>query len=134
MPKMNHRRRSGPSRFAARLPISSAAFDGSSTAPEEKIYFDPHFPYELVNRSSFVDLIAARAAAYRREYDAVPEFRAGIHGGPVVVAQCGDFNQEIVYFGDTANTAARVQQRCKDVGRPLLGSGPIKGISKAGLA
>ena len=86
--------------------------------PKMKINFDPHFPYELVNRSSFVDLIAARAAAYRREYDAVPEFRAGIHGGPVVVAQCGDFNQEIVYFGDTVNTAARVQQRCKDVGRP----------------
>ncbi len=76
---------------------------------------------------AIVDLIAARAAAYRREYDAVPEFRAGIHGGPVVAAQCGDFKQEIVYFGDTVNTAARIQQRCKEVGRPLLVLGDLVG-------
>jgi len=69
---------------------------------------------------AIVDLIAARATAYRRDHDAVPEFRAGIHGGPVVAAQCGDYKQEIVYFGDTVNTAARLQQQCKAFDCPLL--------------
>ena len=66
------------------------------------------------------DRIRARAGGYQKAYGAVPEFRIGLHGGPVVAAQCGDVKQEIAFFGDTINTTARIQQYCKQAGEDLL--------------
>jgi len=66
------------------------------------------------------DQIRKRAYRYQELFGVVPEFRIGLHGGPVVASQCGDVKQEIVYFGDTVNTAARIEHYCKDVGRKLL--------------
>jgi len=66
------------------------------------------------------DHIKARARFYQHVYGAVPEFRIGLHGGTVVAAQCGDIKQEIVFFGDTINTAARIEQYCKEANRDLL--------------
>jgi adenylate cyclase len=65
-------------------------------------------------------LIAERAAEYRATFGVVPEFRAGLHGGPVVAGECGDSKQEIVFFGDTINTAARLRSACKDLGVQFL--------------
>jgi len=63
------------------------------------------------------DLIAARAQHYRNRFGRVPEFRAGLHGGPVVAGECGDDKRQIVYLGDTVNTAARLEgiAKAKDV-------------------
>ncbi len=61
-----------------------------------------------------------KASDYKREFDMVPAFRIGLHGGPVVISQCGDQKQEISYFGDTVNTAARIEQQCKALDCPLL--------------
>lgn len=66
------------------------------------------------------DRTNARAADYQRDFGAVPEFRTGLHGGSVVAGECGDEKQEIVYFGDTVNTASRIQGQCKELGAPLL--------------
>jgi adenylate cyclase len=70
-------------------------------------------------------LIAERAEAYRQAFGVVPAFRAGLHGGPVVAGECGDSKQEIVYFGDTINTAARLRSACKGLKVPLLVSGEL---------
>lgn len=70
-------------------------------------------------------LIADRAEWYQREFDAVPRFRMGMHGGSVVVSEVGDDKREIVYFGDTINTAARLEQMCKDLHRDFLISGAL---------
>jgi adenylate cyclase len=59
-------------------------------------------------------LIKDKAGAYEAEFGVVPEFRIGIHGGSVVAGEVGDEKREIVYFGDTINTAARLQSLCKD--------------------
>jgi adenylate cyclase len=64
--------------------------------------------------------IREKAHRYQDLFGVVPEFRIGLHGGPVVASQCGDVKQEIVYFGDTVNTAARIEHYCKEVGRKLL--------------
>jgi len=64
--------------------------------------------------------ISARAERYRTQFGVVPEFRIGLHGGEIVASLCGDTKQEMVYFGDTINTAARIEQYCKEVGRKLL--------------
>ncbi|MGF1639755.1 MAG: adenylate/guanylate cyclase domain-containing protein [Rhodospirillales bacterium] len=70
-------------------------------------------------------LIARRADIYRSRFGVVPVFRAGMHGGPVVVGECGDSKREIAYFGDTINTAARLCGACKTFGASLLVSGDL---------
>lgn len=62
---------------------------------------------------AIADKVRDMAQEYKREFDAIPAFRIGLHGGPVVISQCGDQKQEISYFGDTINTASRVEQQCK---------------------
>jgi adenylate cyclase len=61
-------------------------------------------------------LIETRAEFYLKTYGVVPEFRVG----QVVAGEVGDDKREIVYFGDTINTAARLQSLCKDKGRNFL--------------
>lgn len=61
-------------------------------------------------------LIAERAEAYHQTFGVVPAFCAGLHGGPVVAGECGYRKQEIVYFGDTINTAPRLRSACKGFG------------------
>ena len=57
---------------------------------------------------------------YLRAFGAPIDFRVGIHGGPVVASECGDRKQEIVYFGNSINTAARIEQYCKEADSPFL--------------
>jgi adenylate cyclase len=71
------------------------------------------------------DRIAALADRYRKEFGVVPEFRAGMHAGPVVISECGDSRRQVAYFGDTVNVAARLQAHCKEAGRRLLVSGEL---------
>jgi len=71
------------------------------------------------------EMIAAKADAYERTFGVVPAFRAGMHGGPVVAGECGDSKQEISYFGDTVNTAARIQGQCTALDEPFLVSGQL---------
>lgn len=65
-------------------------------------------------------LVEEHASEYEREFGAVPHFRAGAHAGPIVAGEVGDQRREIVYIGDTMNTAARLQQQCKELERDFL--------------
>lgn len=76
------------------------------------------------------DRIAAGAERYRAEFARVPDFRAGMHAGPVVVSECGNSHRQVAYFGDTMNVAARLQGLCKEKGCALLVSGDLLRISK----
>ena len=71
------------------------------------------------------DRIEERAESYRGQFGSVPRFRAGLHAGPVVISECGDSRRQIAFFGDTMNVAARLQEHCKAVGRPLLVSADL---------
>lgn len=62
---------------------------------------------------------------YRARYGIVPEFKAGIHGGPVVTAEIGDIKKDIVHSGDTVNTASRVEAQCRPLERRVLVSGAL---------
>ena len=57
---------------------------------------------------------------YTAKYGAVPEIRAGLHGGDVVITWVGELKKEIVYIGDIVNTTARIVERCKKTGNDLL--------------
>jgi class 3 adenylate cyclase len=68
------------------------------------------------------DRIADLAPGYTREFGVAPQFRAGIHAGPVVVSECGDTKRQIAYFGDTMNVAARLCDHSKAAGEALVAS------------
>ena len=55
-----------------------------------------------------------------RNYDIVPEYKAGIHTGPVTVGQVGISKKEIVMSGNTINTASRIRSACNDLNQKFL--------------
>jgi class 3 adenylate cyclase len=78
------------------------------------------------------DLVAERADAYREEFGVVPEFRVGLHGGPVVVSEVGDDRRAIVYFGETFSISEALQGACKQVRHPFLISADLLDRLKLG--
>jgi class 3 adenylate cyclase len=74
---------------------------------------------------AIADTIAAKADSYRKEFGIVPNFRAGLHAGPVVISECGNSRRQLAYFGDTVNVTARLQEYCKETGRNLLVSADL---------
>jgi len=66
------------------------------------------------------DRLDANAKIYEKLFGAVPGIRAGLHGGSVVVGECGDTKKSIVYFGDTMNTTARLEGEAKRLGKDLI--------------
>ncbi len=64
--------------------------------------------------------IKARSNYYRESYDVIPQFKAGLNVGRIVVAEVGEEKREIAYHGDTINTAARIQSECGVQGEEIL--------------
>lgn len=56
--------------------------------------------------------IRSLTAKYLQAYQFYPQFRAGMHAGKVIAGEVGEVKREIVYHGDTVNTAARIQSEC----------------------
>jgi len=68
----------------------------------------------------FKSILKTRSDYYLDKYGFVPEFKAGIHGGEVMVAEVGYIKRSIAYHGDAINTAARIQGRCNSFERDIL--------------
>ena len=87
-----------------------------------------------------IEQLARRAPDYRREFGAAVTVRAGLHCGPVVTGEMGSVKREIVFLGDTVNTAARIQDLCRETGDRVLASADLidrlelpRGIAKRSL-
>ena len=57
---------------------------------------------------------------YEKKYGIVPEFKAGYHYGMVTTGLIGDIKRDIVFHGDTVNTASRIRSECTTANRNLL--------------
>lgn len=57
---------------------------------------------------------------YEKRYGRVPEFKAALHGGSVVVSEVGKYKSEIAYHGDVLNTTARILSKCHELESELL--------------
>ncbi|HWR33424.1 MAG TPA: adenylate/guanylate cyclase domain-containing protein [Chitinophagaceae bacterium] len=57
---------------------------------------------------------------YEKRYGRVPEFKAALHGGNVVVSEVGKYKSEIAYHGDVLNTTARILSKCHELESELL--------------
>ena len=64
--------------------------------------------------------LAGQAELYMTRFNCLPSIRVGLHAGPVVAGEVGVFKKEILFLGDTVNTAARVEEACRTFGKPLL--------------
>jgi len=57
---------------------------------------------------------------YQKRYGRVPEFKAALHGGTIVVSEVGKYKSEIAYHGDVLNTTARMLSKCHDLNAGFL--------------
>jgi adenylate cyclase len=64
--------------------------------------------------------IDERSNYYFNLYGLKPEFKAGIHSGYAVVTEIGDYKKEIVFHGDSVNTASRIRSEAGMTGKDLL--------------
>ena len=62
----------------------------------------------------FLSNIKLREQYFKDELGLIPEFKAGLHGGDVTVAEVGNIKRDISFFGDVVNTASRLQTLCKE--------------------
>ena len=71
------------------------------------------------------EVLEEAASDFRDRHGEIPAFRAGMHAGPLVAGEIGGFKREIALLGDTMNTAARIEQTCRNTGHAFLVSKPL---------
>ena len=81
---------------------------GKSEQEAVKLFFD------------FQQVLKKKENYYSQNYGLLPEFKAGIHGGEVIVAEVGVERKEIAYLGDVVNTTARIQDQCNHLKENFL--------------
>jgi len=69
---------------------------------------------------SFQELLVAKQSYYETKYGMVPQFKAGMHGGKLMVAEVGVVKKELAFHGDVINTSARIQAECNTYNVPIL--------------
>lgn len=69
---------------------------------------------------AFQRRLLKRAPYYQKTYGHVPEFKAGLHGGKLIVVEVGSVKKELAYHGDVINTSSRIQDQCNIHGEKLL--------------
>ena len=65
-------------------------------------------------------IVCENANVYQIKYGFIPTFKSGFHFGEIVVGELGDIKKEIVFLGDTVNTTARIQEKCKELHKTVL--------------
>lgn len=66
------------------------------------------------------EIIKKKRKIYSKKYNLIPEFKAGVHCGQVMVTTVGRQKKEIAYHGDVLNTTARIEGKCNVLGQKLL--------------
>ncbi len=62
-----------------------------------------------------------KSSYYKETYNGiVPDFKAGLHYGFVMVGEIGIVKRDIAYSGDVLNTTARIQSKCNELGVKIL--------------
>lgn len=75
---------------------------------------------------AFQSLLKSRNSYYTDKYGLLPEFKAGLHGGKLMVAEVGVVKKELAFHGDVINTSARIQAECNKHNVAVLISEELK--------
>jgi len=73
-----------------------------------ELFFD--FTQKLDNKKEY----------YIAKYGVTPVFKAGLHGGNLMVAEVGIVKKELAFHGDVINTSSRIQSECVTYNAALL--------------
>ena len=65
-------------------------------------------------------LLERLAGRYQKKYAQLPKFKAGIHAGEVTAGFIGVIKKDLIYCGDTMNTAARIRSMCNDLNEAFI--------------
>jgi len=84
--------------------------------PENKIY-----ALRFVRQAFYI--LKRREKYYTRQYTVAPTFKAGMHSGEVTSGFVGIVKKDLVYSGDTLNTAARLRGKCHELQQSFILSG-----------
>ncbi len=74
---------------------------------------------------AFQKVIHRKRMFYDFRFGLIPEFKAGMHMGEIMVLQVGRYKRDISYNGDTLNTTARIESMCNICKESLLISGVL---------
>ncbi len=69
--------------------------------------------------------LSKKAKWYQDRFGVVPDFKAGLHVGPVTTGEIGALKKEIIFTGDVLNATARIQGLCNQYKVDLLISGEL---------
>ena len=75
---------------------------------------------------AFTKQLDERQNYYKKNYNIVPEFKAGVNMGAVTVAEIGYIKRDIAYLSDVLNTAESIQKKCNELQEQLLISSIVK--------
>ena len=67
---------------------------------------------------------------YKKNYNIVPAFKAGLHVGQATVGEIGIIKKDIVFSGDVLNTTSRIQKECNNQNVNILISSDLIRILK----
>ena len=81
----------------------------------------------------YQQMLFRNKAYYEARFGLLPQFKAGLEMGSVMVAEVGDIKREIAFHGDVLNTAARIQALCNQYGKMILVSERIEQAIKQNI-
>jgi len=76
----------------------------------------------------FERAIRAKRETYLSRYGVVPQFKAAVHCGEVMIGEMGKIKKSIKFSGDVLNTTARVEKVCSTIGAKLVITDQLAGI------
>lgn len=65
-------------------------------------------------------IVQRRSSTFVQRYGEVPRFRAALHGGTVVVGECGNTRRQVTFLGDVVNITARMESWAKEAGEHVV--------------
>ena len=68
----------------------------------------------------FQKVLKKRSKYYLKRYHVNPFFKAGVHGGKLIVTEVGSLKKELAYHGDVINTTSRIQEACNTYNESFL--------------
>ncbi len=83
---------------------------------------------KFVRQAYFI--LKRKEKKYISRFGVAPTFKAGIHAGEVTAGYIGIIKKDLVYSGDTLNTAARIRGKCHDLNHDFIFSGDFLGDFK----
>lgn len=67
-----------------------------------------------------IDALKRKRQYYFDTYGVMPQFKAGLHGGRLIVTEVGALKKEIAFHGAVVNLASRIQDKCNELNTNFL--------------